>query len=341
MSNISKLAMIQMVSALFIVGCSSPPKVNTAAETAKPIVEQIVDTQTKIAAGPHKGFRSNHAKGIVVSGTFAPSASAADITKAPHLQKTPSEVVVRFSNATGIPNITDTSPKANPRGIAIRFKLPGDKSTDIVSFSVNRFPAASPEVFFEFLNAVAATKPDSPKPTPLEQFLETHPAAKAFVKTPKSAPASYATQSFFGVNAFKFTNAKGESRYGRYRITPLAGDRVLDEASVATASANYLSEELTARLQQGQGEAKFRITVQLADKDDVVNDATVVWPEDRQQVEVGILTLTAVLPDSKEVEKKLAFNPLSLVDGISPSDDPILLARPAAYAISVSRRAAN
>lgn len=339
MSKVPKLVMIQMVSALFIVGCSSSPKVNTASETAKLVVEQIVDTQTRIAAGPHKGFRSNHAKGIVVSGTFAPSASATGISKASHLQKTPSEVIVRFSNATGIPNIADTSPKANPRGIAIRFKLPGDKFTDIVSFSVNRFPAASPEVFLEFLNAAAATKPDSPKPTPLEQFLETHLAAKAFAKTPKPAPASYATQSFFGVNAFKFTNAKGESRYGRYRITPLAGDRVLDEASIATASPNYLSEELTARLQQGG--AKFHITVQLADKDDVVNDATVVWPEDRQQIELGILTLTTVLPDSKEAEKKLAFNPLSLVDGISPSDDPILLARPAAYAISVSRRAAD
>jgi catalase len=32
------------------------------------------------------------------------------------------------------------------------------------------------------------------------------------------------------------------------------------------------------------------------------------------------------------------FNPLQLPKGIEPSDDPILLARPAAYAVSLSRR---
>jgi catalase len=32
------------------------------------------------------------------------------------------------------------------------------------------------------------------------------------------------------------------------------------------------------------------------------------------------------------------FNPLSLLAGIEPSDDPVLLARPAAYGVSFSRR---
>lgn len=300
------------------------------------MVEQIVDVQTKIASGPHKGYRANHAKGIVATGLFTPSADAGHLTSAAHLQNTPSEVIVRFSNATGIPTIADTSPKANPRGISIRFKLADETFTDIVSLSVNRFPVATPEAFLALLQANVATKADSPKPTPIEQFLAENPSAQAFVKLPKPAPASYATQSYFGINAFKFTNAKGESRYGRYQITPLAGNIALDPAKVASASPDYLSEELAARLKQG--EASFRISVQLANEGDNINDPTVVWPEDRTQVTLGTLTLKAIPADSKAIEQKIAFNPLNLPDGIAPSDDKVLLARPAAYAVSVSRR---
>lgn len=54
-------------------------------------------------------------------------------------------VTVRFSNATGVPNIPDTNPNANPRGIAIRFTLRDGRYTDIVSISANAFPASTPE----------------------------------------------------------------------------------------------------------------------------------------------------------------------------------------------------
>lgn len=307
--------------------------------SGKPVTEQLVDTMTKLANGPHAGYRANHAKGILVTGSFTPSASAASLTKAPHLQKTASPVTVRFSDATGVPDIPDTNPNANPHGMAIRFQLPDGVSTDIVAISINGFPAATPEEFLGLLNAIAASGPDAPKPSPVEQFLGSHPAALKFVTTPKPAPVSFTTQAFYGVNAFNFTNAKGESRYGRYRIMPLAGEQALSDAETAKASPDYLREELPARLQKA--EARFRISVQLADAGDVINDPTAVWPDDRPQVELGILTLKAVMADSQKVEKTLLFNPLSLPDGIAASDDPILLARPAAYAISYGRRLAN
>ena len=78
--------------------------------------------------------------------------------------------------------------------------------------------------------------------------------------------------------------------------------------------------------------------MQLADKGDVVNDPTVVWPETRKQIELGTLTLKNVDVDGVKFEKATMFNPLVLVDGIDASDDPILLARPAAYAVSYGRR---
>ncbi|HUO44673.1 MAG TPA: catalase family peroxidase [Burkholderiales bacterium] len=304
----------------------------------KSVPEQLVDTMTKLAHGPYKGYRANHAKGIMVSGAFTPAASARALSKAPHLQKGV-PVLVRFSDATGVPNIPDASDNANPHGLAIRFQLPKDEYTDIVSISVNGFPAATPEEFLGFLNAVAASGPNVPKPTPVEKFLGAHPATLKFVTTPKPAPVSFGTQAFYGVNAFTFTNAKGDTRYGRYRIVPLAGEKSLAADEVAKAAPDYLFKELPARLKKGP--IKFRISVQLADKGDNVNDGTAVWPDDRPQVVLGTLTLKKVLPDSAQVEKSLMFSPLNLVDGIGASDDPILAARPAAYAISYGRRSAD
>jgi len=306
------------------------------AENAKPVTEQIVDTLTTLAHGPYAGYRANHAKGIMVSGTFSPAKTAASLSSAPHLQKAVTPVIVRFSDATGVPNMPDADANANPHGIAIRFQLPEGAYTDIVSISVNGFPAATPEDFLGLLNAVAASGPHAPKPSPVEQFLGSHPAALKFVTTPKPAPISFATLPFYGVNAFKFTNAQGKTQYGRYRIIPLSGAQSLPAGEIAKVGPDYLMEDLPARLKQAP--VKFKIAVQLAAEGDEVNDATVVWPEDRPQVELGTLTLKTAIADSKALEKTIMFNPLALPAGIEASADPILLARPTAYLVSFGRR---
>lgn len=321
---------------LIALSISNVYALETAATSAKPVTEQIVDTLTKLAGGPHEGYRANHAKGIVVLGEFTPAKSAASITKAAHLQTTKSPVVVRFSDATGVPTIPDADGNAFPKGIAIRFTLPDSTATDIVSISTNGFPAATPEDFLGLLNAVAASGPDAPKPAPIETFLGTHPAAKAFVTMPKLPPISFATQGFYGVNAFKFTNVKGETQYGRYRIMPVKGQQFLSADAAKKATPNYLFEDLPKRL--AKKPVQYKLSVQLADKADNVNDATAVWPNSRKQVLLGTLTLKTVDADGVKFEKATMFNPLALVDGIEASEDPILSARPAAYAVSYGRR---
>jgi len=324
------------ISSLLFAILTSP--VSAGEINNKSVVEQIVDAQTTLAKGPYKGLRVNHNKGIVVTGSFTPSASAANITKAAHLQNTPSKVTVRFSNAGGVPTIEDTNPNANPRGIAIRFELPDGAITDIVSLSINAFPVSTPEAFLEFLNARIATKPDSPKPTPVEKMVAATPSLQKFIAIPKPFPVSFATHNYFGINAFEFTNSQGEKNYVRYQILPVNGQELLTADEVAKATPNYLFEELPKRLKKG--EAKFRLLAQIAAKDDVVNDPTVIWPNDRKLIELGVISLEAPVADNVAAEKALAFNPLILLDGIAPSDDPVLLARPGAYAVSVSRKLA-
>lgn len=302
----------------------------------KHVTEQLVDTLTRLAHGPYKGFRSNHAKGIMAEGSFTPSKEAANITSAPHLQGGTSPILVRFSNATGVPTIADADGNALPKGMAIRFTLPEGGNTDIVAISVNSFPVATPEEFLELLNAVAESGPDVASPKPVEKFLASHPAAMKFVTTPKFAPTSFAHQPFFGVNAFKFTNAKGETRHGRYRIIPVAGEQFLASEDASKQEPDYLMKELPTRL--SKKEAQYRLVVQLANAEDLINDPTVVWADDREQVELGVLTIKSMVADSMQAEKSIMFNPLLLPEGIAATDDPILLARPGAYAVSFGRR---
>jgi catalase len=70
--------------------------------------------------GLHPGFRPAHAKGTVLSGTFAPSPEARCLTRASHVMRESTPVTVRFSNGTDLPLIPDNVPDSNPRGLAIR-----------------------------------------------------------------------------------------------------------------------------------------------------------------------------------------------------------------------------
>jgi catalase len=302
----------------------------------KPLPVALVGVLNKLAGGPHAGFRANHAKGVLVTGTFTPAKTAPSFSSAAHFANSV-PVLVRFSDTTGVPDIPDASPNASPHGIAIRFKLPNGGSTDIVSISFNGFPVGTPEDFLALLTAISKSGPGVPKPTPVEQFLGTHPAALKYVSTPKPPPQSFGTLAFYGVNAFKFTNAKGVSHFARYQILPVAGEHALTAGESAKADPNYLMDELPKRI--AAGPVRFRLVAQVAQEGDVTNDATAVWPPDRKIVELGVISLTATEKDQVKEQKALLYNPLSLTPGIEASADPILAARPPAYAVSFAQRA--
>jgi catalase len=286
--------------------------------------------------GLHPGFRPAHAKGMMLSGTFTPSPAAASLTRAPHLRRDSTPITVRFSNSSGLPLIPDNDPNSNPRGCAIRFNLGEHVHTDIISHSTDGFPTRTGEEFLEFLRAVAASDPSKPPPSPIEAFLGAHPAALAFVQTPKPTPSSFAREAYFGVTAFRFINNDGVARYGRYRITPDAGVEHLEDATAKNKDANFLFDELRQRI--AAGPVSFQIQVQVASESDVVDDATIHWPEDRPLLPFGNLALTAMVPDNVHEQKRIIFDPIPRVDGIEPSDDPLLQLRAAIYLLSGRRR---
>jgi catalase len=284
--------------------------------------------------GAHPGFRPVHAKGLLLAGTFTPDPQAASLTRAPHVARA-TPVIVRFSDTTGLPLIPDNDPNATPRGIAIRFKLAEHVHTDIIGHSTNGFPAKDGSEFLAFLRALATSPPSLPSPSPIESFLAAHPAALAFVQ-PRPYPSSFAREAFFGITALRFINQAGAVRHGRFRVVPDAGLDYLDDATRKVRDGNYLFDELKQRI--AAGPIALQIRVQLANDGDIVDDSTQLWPEDRPLVNFGKVVLSALVPNDAHEQKTIIFDPLPRVDGIEPSDDPLLELRAAVYLLSGRRR---
>jgi catalase len=163
-------------------------------------------------------------------------------------------------------------------------------------------------------------------------FLGSHPRALKFVTTPKPASASFANESYYAVNAFRFTNRDG----ARYQIHPVGGEVHLSDMEAAQRRANYLVEELGQRL--ARGPVEMRLVAELAKQGDPVNDPSITWPDDRTKLELGTIRAVKVAADSDAAQRKLIFDPVHIADGIELSDDPFPAVRSAVYSISYKRR---
>jgi catalase len=313
--------------------CVSLVLASVAAIADSPSVPtQIVDLANKVD-GVHPGFRAFHAKGVVVEGSFRASPEAARLSSATLFNGHTIALTARFSDGSGMPAVPDGSP-AMPRGIAIKYHLPGGADTDMVTNSFKFFPVGTGEDFRDLLQAIVASPPDAPKPTKLELFFASHPnAPKAIGSLP--IPDSFADEEYHGIDAFIFVNKSGQKQAVRYVITPEKLVHITPEEA-AKQSSDYLFEDLAKRI--AQRPLVFHLRAQLAEPGDQTKDASQPWPEDRKVVDLGVLTLTKVVPNSLEAQKKLLFLPTNLTPGIELSDDPLPSVRAAAYGVSYGRR---
>ena len=119
----------------------------------------------------------------------------------------------------------------------------------------------------------------------LGAFLAAHPNARRFVEAPKPIPTSFTREAFFAVTSFKFTNAQGGSRHGRFRIRPEEGTEYLSDEQAAAKSADFLFDEIGPRL--ASGPVLLGVFVQLADERDDLTDSSVPWPEGRTKIPFG------------------------------------------------------
>jgi catalase len=296
--------------------------------------EQIVDIMNQLW-GQHAGIRANHAKGVVVEGAFAPTKEASTLSKAALFRGEAIPVTARFSDSTGIPDIPDGGVNANPHGMSLKFHLADGGEMDIVANSLKFFPVATGDEFRDLLQAVVESGPDAAKPTKLDAFLASHPAAARALALLET-PVSFARETYNGIDAFIFVDAAGNRRPFRFQIMPVEGDQHLSQADAAKQKPDFLMDELSARL--ANGPVRFRLMAQLAEPGDPTSDPSQPWPPDRKIVDLGTITLTKAAADNAAAQKMLLFLPGNLTEGIEVSDDSLIDVRNQAYAVSFGRR---
>ncbi|HLJ95136.1 MAG TPA: catalase family peroxidase [Gemmataceae bacterium] len=300
------------------------------------LAEQLLEALDALS-GLHPGFRPAHAKGLMCVGTFVPTREAVNLTHAPHARGASTPVTVRYSDSTGVPTIPDNDPqRSGPRGLAVRFHLGEHAHTDIVAHSTDGFPVRTGEQFLEFLRAALAARAGNP--AAMGAFLATHPNAKRFVETPKPIPTSFSREAFFAVTAFRFTNAAGVSRHGRFRIRPGSGTEYLTDEQASQKPANFLFDEIGPRL--AQGSVQLGVFVQMAEPGDDVTDASQTWPGSRPELPFGTIMLTARVGEEEPERSRIIFDPVPRVDGIDSAGDPLTEVRSDIYLLSGRRRRA-
>jgi len=310
-------------------GLSTPA---VAADDYAPLANQIVDIFYKIY-GTHPGFRVNHAKGVVAKGSFVATPAASALSRAALFDGSSIPFTVRFSNDGGFPAIPDGAP-GNIKGMAVKFHMPGGAEVDIVMLAIKTFPMATGEEFRDLLMAISESPDGTPKPTRFDEFAASHPTVPAAFGT-AGTPDSFAHEEYCGLNAFIFIDKAGRRQAVRYIMTP---DELVyltaDEA--ARQPPDFLIDDLPQRI--AKKPVVFHLTAQLAEAGDQTKDPSQPWPNDRQVLDLGVLTLHKALADSREVQKDLLFLPTNLPDGIELSDDRMPVIRSAVYGVAFARR---
>ncbi len=295
-------------------------------------------TDTIEATGPaHPGFRRAHSKGICVSGWFEPSAQARTLSSARVFSQRRVPVMGRLSIGGGDPYGADNT--ARVRSLAVQMVSDDGQEWRMAMNSFPFFAVPSAEAFYEQTRA-SIPDPATGKPDPqkMAAVLAKYPSAQAFQQWAKTAPwtSSWADTTFNSVNSFWFANAQGQKRAVRWRWQPQAPVVEMDAETRKQASVDFLSQELQQRL--ANGPVRWNLVVTTAEPGDAIDDPSVPWPESRDQVVAGVLSLDRMQSQEQGACGQINFDPLILPSGVRGSDDPILAARSAVYSQSFNRR---
>jgi len=287
--------------------------------------------------GVTPGQRRNHTKGLCAVGEFVGNQETMKYSRSALFSGKTIPVVARFSIAGGNPKVPDTA--KNPRGMALEFKLPDGGLQHITMINTPMFGAAVPQTF---LDATIASKPDpatgKPDPEKMKAFRASHPDSLAQIKylDEHNPPPSFANSAYFGIHTFKFINKEDKTTLVRWRFVPQDGEKQLTNEQLKTMPGNFLQQGFIGRTHKGP--VRWDMVVSIGEPGDNETNPTVLWPENRKQVKAGTLTISEAMPQDGAACEKINYDPLVMADGIAPSQDPILLFRSPAYAVSFGKR---
>ncbi|MFI5030570.1 MAG: catalase family peroxidase [Reyranellales bacterium] len=296
--------------------------------------DQMID-RFEAVNGDHPGFRRNHAKGVCLLGTFESNGNAARLSTAPVFAPGRTPVIGRFALAGGMPTMADGPGVV--RSMALEFQLADGQQWRTGMNDIPVFPLKDPQAFYEQL---ATGKPDpktgKPDPAAMQVFLSSHPETAKALGLIKAQPFSsgFANATYNALNAFLLVDASGVKHPVRWSM--VAVDAFAPEPADTPTDKNYLFDALAARVKQAP--VQWHLMLTLGQAGDSTTDSTLHWPADREKIDAGMLTVTALQGEDGGACRDVNFDPLVLPSGIVGSDDPLLSARSGAYSESFTRR---
>jgi catalase len=320
------------LSALLLGLSLHPARAGQPEVSPAQVVSALTDT-----FGAHPGERRNHIVGTCASGEFVGLPLAQTYTRSALFSGQPVSVVARFSLAGGNPDAPDTA--RSPRGLALELRLPDGQIQHMTMLNTPVFGAASPQTFLDDIVAkLPLPATGRPDPDKIKAFQASHPdsRAQAAYLAEHNPPFSWANSSYFSVHAFRFINRDLHVTVVRWRFVPRDGDRPLSQEELATAPHRFLQQRLIERTQRGP--VYWDMVMTIGQPGDPQDNPTLAWPSDREEHTIGTLKIVSATPQAGAACERINFDPLVMTDGIAPSNDPVLLFRSPAYAISFGQR---
>ena len=288
-----------------------------------------------------------YAHGSGAHGYFKPNASMIQYTSASFLHDPDLEtpVFVRFSSLTGSTGSSDTV--RDVRGFAVKFYT-SEGNYDLVG---NNIPVFFIQDAIKFPDLIHALKPQPDNGIPQASsahdrfwdFVTLMPESThmlMWMMSDRALPRSFRMMEGFGVHAFRFINASGDTHFVKFHWKPKLGVHGLswDEAQkIAGKDANFHRRDLWEAIESGHfPEWELGVQIIAEGKEGELGfdilDPTKLIPEAQVPVQIiGKLILNRN-PDNFFAEtEQVAFNPGHLVPGIDFSNDPLLQGRLMSY----------
>ena len=284
-------------------------------------------------SGKHPGVRKGHAKGVCALGYFISSQEAMQYSSSRLFSGQKIKANIRFSMAGGNPFADETA--RSPRGVGIQFSLPDGSIHNIAGLTTPVFPGKDPQTFLGLLKTLVPNEQGKVDFAKVSQYRQDHPSTQAqfnWLRT-HNPPSSYSRAQYFGIHAFYLVDEAGHKTKFKWRLVPVAGELPLTSKQMEQLPSSFLAQRLDQELSEAS--VTFELQAIIGQEQDQTRDPSLAWPESREVVSLGMLTLDR---SGEESCDGINYDPNVLASGILPSDDPVLKLRSAAYAISFGKR---
>lgn len=295
--------------------------------------ERMIEALTPSGVTP-LGHRRNHAKGICFTGTFEANGNGVELSRAKVFLQGRYPALGRFNLGTPNPNAVDATVRV--RGLGLQIAADGEVWR-MAMINPPFFAVSTPQAFHDLLIASGKKDPDA-----MKAFIQANPEFGRFSAWAKAAPwtASYAEESYHGLNSFIFTDANGGNHAVRWSLLPAAQPVPISQVDLEKRGPDYLEQEIAERVRT-TGPLRWTMVTTVADPGDPTADPSKAWPETRRKIEVGTLIVQRIEPERDGPCRDINFDPTVLPEGIRVSDDPFPAARSSVYRRSYDLRAAE